>query len=135
MQQAKIGMHAMLFGVVLLWLHMTALRLHWYWHMPWFDVLPHFIGGMFAAFSLIFISFLYYRSQGKETERAFSAAIILFGTFLVGILWEIFEYIFAVSVDPLASFDTVVDLFMDTLGALVVWWYVQKGRLDKEKKI
>lgn len=134
MQQAKLGMHVMLFGVILIWVHMTAMRLHWYWYMPWFDSISHFIGGIFAAFVMVFFVYLYRESRGRNTDEAYSATTIIFGTFMIGILWEVFEHFFNVSIDPLSSLDTVIDLGMDTLGALVVYWYVRTGVFSGSKR-
>lgn len=125
MQQAKIGIHVMVFGLILIWIHMTAMRFHWYWHMPWFDSISHFIGGIFAAFVMVFFVYLYMESKGRDVNEAYSARTIIFGAFVIGCLWEIFEHFFNVSIDPLSSLDTVIDLAMDTLGALVVYWYVR----------
>lgn len=85
----------------------------------WFFELAHFLGGFFMAMFL---------------SNFFSSQLfILLGVFMVGLLWELWELIvnksnklqqflikhFSYYIDKITWPDTLLDLFLDILGALV----------------
>lgn len=86
----------------------------------------HFLGGMLVAMSGYWF---FYRSGmvrvPKATTRNFLVATLLM-SLIVGGLWEIFEYCTGLTyVLPGESYkvDTLCDMGMDTVGALVVYLY------------
>lgn len=117
MQQKKI-FYAM-FGVLALTgiLNTLGTTLYLYWTVIWFDMIMHFLGGLFV--SLFFFSlFSFFRSGLSYTEKLVLGLVF---SVLVGLVWEYYELI--VGVTDLAEVgywpDTGMDIVMDTLGALV----------------
>lgn len=118
MTRVRIALLTLITSGVLAYLHIRALEESWYWVFSWFDILMHFLGGVCVALLIAYVLLIV---RGKFVYDEFlQTAFLIGGTFVVGLLWEAFEHIFNVVFDPLQSVDTVVDLFMDTLGALVV---------------
>ncbi len=88
----------------------VALELYWYYSIWYFDMLMHFLGGLWEG--LFFIYVFYVRKQ--ILTHLFS--IILF-VLLIGILYEVFEFFLSViSHDPFSILDTTSDIFFDLLG-------------------
>lgn len=116
--------------VFLIWaifsLHTIALTIHLYWIFPWFDILMHFLGGVWVGLFLLW--FLYYSDYVPRIllPRYTLAGALLFG-FLLGLLWEVFEIVVqtktGVHFEGNWALDTAIDLGMDifgiTLGALL----------------
>lgn len=130
MQRVKLGTLTLLSGALLVFVHIRALQESWYWQFPWFDTGVHFLGGVFVAFFLLY-TLLLIRGRLFYNE-AVQTAFVLLGTFIIGVLWEVFEHFFNISFDPLESFDTVLDLLMDTLGAFTVNTMINRS-LKKDK--
>lgn len=109
--------------VFLIWvifgIHSIALMLHLYWVFPWFDILMHFLGGVWVGLFLLW--FLYYSDYLSPTllPKKTLASILLFG-FLLGLLWEVFEIIVqsktGVRFEGNWALDTAIDLGMDIFG-------------------
>lgn len=109
-------------------LNLVGVKLYLYWTVIWFDMIMHFLGGLFVA--LFFFSILsLLKSRLEYTEKLVLGVIF---TILVGLVWEYYELIIQVaSLDDAAYWgDTGMDIVMDTLGALVGVLFVH--RLEKK---
>ncbi|HEY4511413.1 MAG TPA: hypothetical protein VJH55_01085 [Candidatus Paceibacterota bacterium] len=97
-------------------LHYAAIVFYLYWAYWWFDIMMHVLGGM--AVGLLLYWFLY-RSAIVSIPRLPSWGVVLVGTIVVGVGWEIFEYVIHLTYTNKESyvFDTSVDLLMDVVGA------------------
>lgn len=93
-------------------LHQLALEHFLYWKLWWFDVLLHFLGGVLIGG----IAFVF--SDVYKTPRLLTLILILL---IVGIGWEVFEWIFKLYDGAWDPVDTAIDLAMDTLGAFLVY--------------
>ena len=84
----------------LLLTHAGALWYAWYWTYPWFDILTHFWGG---------------RQSAPLIAVVVTIAVI-------GVVWEAYEWVvqsaFGLTLPPNYVPDTLLDLVMDTTGAL-----------------
>ena len=92
---------------------------------PWYDKMMHWLGGSFAAaLGMMIVSRRVdiMRSSGKSIFVA-SVSFALF----VGILWEISQALTVVPrfTEKISSADTILDLFFDVLGGLMVAWQIQ----------
>jgi len=120
----------LLISVVIAVLHFAALEFYLYWVFPWFDVLMHFLGGLLVA--LIGIWSLIYVVRTR-VWICFSHRNILYtavGTaIVVGVGWEIFEYINGLRVEHNYALDTITDLIMDLCGAVFAYWVVLRMHL------
>ena len=117
-------------------LSFIAIHFNIYYTLPWFDTFMHFLGGATAAVVLYVIlarlDLRYYR-----TVASFFVALVLM-TFLVGLFWEIVEYVVNYYI-PTYAFDivdTATDLVADTLGAVVaaLLLFTQKQTFDHGNK-
>jgi len=112
---------------IILGLHILAMIFGWYWSIPNFDNVHHFLGGFWSI--AIFFHFLKNRPGLFDPLGNFWATLIFGLGFaaLAGTAWEFFEFsidqIFVIGeISPVAQLglrDTMGDLFFDFLGGLV----------------
>ena len=101
------------FGVVAIMagLHLFGIANFLYWRLPWFDLAPHFLGGVWAALFAAWILAL--RSRTVDFFICFLAALFF------AVIWEIFE-VQALIIDLSADFlDSVGDVLMVLLGGTI----------------
>ncbi len=105
-------------AVIIAFLHFSALRFYLYWSIWWFDILLHFLAGAWVSAIALWCAFYANLQIGKRHPVWFT----IIGTLFVGILWEIYEYIFGMTMVTHESyvFDTALDLGMDFFGCLAV---------------
>lgn len=98
--------------------------LHWvasieglYWTVDWFDVMMHFLGGLWT---LLFILWVISTQYVSGLKKYVSISSLIIAVIVVGIIWEWHEIFFRFTSfsDPGYWFDTNKDLVMDTLGAI-----------------
>jgi hypothetical protein len=108
-------------------LHTMASLFSLYWRVAWFDILPHFFGGAFVALGLFWLSFFSGYSGVRRLSNPISVfALIFFGTLIVGIGWEVFEYLLGHIWSPEGYWlDTMTDLSIDVLGALTAYLFIR----------
>ena len=123
------------FGALVYILDYYAKIHSFYFSIWWFDIMMHFLGGLLAA--LVFIRVLYVGNWfGYDFRKHTTFFINILGAVLVvGLAWELFE-VFAgmTEITALDIRDTIEDLIMDTLGAIVACGYylLRKGDLDND---
>lgn len=98
--------------VALATLHIFALENDLYWKFQWFDLMTHFLGGMWAALFFYWIGF--------SVGRASNLLLAIGGALLLGLMWEFFELAAGISNAPNYVSDTLIDLLMDVVGAMFV---------------
>jgi len=105
-------------------LHIVAFKLHFYWQFWWFDMLMHFLGGLWVGLSALwFIFFSGY--VGPFRARLFNTfAVSLFSIVVVGSVWEFFELWIGFPTEENYTIDTTIDLIMDIVGAFTGYVYV-----------
>lgn len=117
-----------LFATAIVLIHSVATFYNLYWRFLWIDVPMHFLGGVLAA--IIFI-WLCGKFPGHfDLSRNFFVTIlaVLSFTALIGVLWELWEFVYDVIISSRGwgvlalqgARDTIGDLFFDILGGLVV---------------
>lgn len=101
--------------------------------IAWLDIPFHFLGGVLLG---LFIIDVFAESLKAERGIWHDAVIILGATLLVGYVWEVYEYTLTLffgnffaarGIDCCIGtvFDTLKDLFMDSLGAAMVFMIVR----------
>ena len=85
-----------------------------YWRYPWSDIPMHYLGGV--TLSVCLTAVLLHRRD--------YVYVSLLAAVFVG--WEIFELIFGIPREANYPLDTILDLVMDTLGALTVYLVARK---------
>ena len=96
--------------------HQLAVLDYWYWRYPWLDTAVHFTAGLTIG---LFITWFLLVYMTKQVTPAMSLGIVLAGSLVVGVLWEIFEMEIGAPRDANFIFDTKMDLIADIFGALV----------------
>lgn len=101
---------ALLLGVSLAMaiVHNLAFQYFWYWRFWWLDVLMHISGGFFVA-GAIYLS-----------EVRIKLYAVVGVSFLVSVLWELFELVAGVSYSPSYTLDTSLDLLCGIFGTLLM---------------
>lgn len=112
---------AAIIAVLTLGLHLLAIQFYLYWVFAWFDILMHFLGGLFLGF----FTYGFFTRRFNWFEKLPAITIFAIVTSLVivlGFTWEVFEFYLGseldISLQPSLN-DTIADLFFDTTGALV----------------
>ena len=98
-------------------LHFTGLALYLYWYFFWFDMVTHFMGGMWAGIFLLW--------SRAQTGYPPNLLFVVGGALLIGIVWEIFEVAAGLPREANYVFDTSLDLLMDVLGSLFAFGIVR----------
>lgn len=113
-------------AVAIAFLHMAATYLRLYWTTEWFDILMHFLGGLFIGLCILFICFISgYLSLPKENLFLVHGLTIGF-VLIVGLVWELWEIFVGLTDVFTDQGDTILDVVMDTLGALAAIWYIRQ---------
>jgi hypothetical protein len=115
-----------LLGVV----HILAGFFYFYWTLWWFDNAMHFLGGLSMAFFTLWIvhALGFFKGVPRTSRVLFT---VLASVVLIGIGWEVFEYVFGIanpSIGQTYASDTSFDLFFDLLGALVAGLFAKKPK-------
>jgi len=112
-----------------------ANKFYLYSSIWYFDMIMHFLGGLWLG--LLVIWFLY----SEITSSGFSLKLILkilLGVFLIGVFWEIFEIIFnnIIAQSPFNTLDTISDIFFDLAGGtFAVLYCFRKCMIFSKNKV
>lgn len=131
MERKKLLKKILFLILFIFFLNLLANKFYWYVSIWYFDMIMHTLGGIWLAFSVIFVLNI----QDFSRKIFFK---IIFGVFLVGLGWEIFEF----GVDEIilknpfnTKIDTLSDLVCDTFGGLIGIFYYFKHSLKDRIKI
>lgn len=97
-------------------LNEVAVERFLYWRFWWYDIMMHLLGGVVIGGIAAWMQLRLFPAASSRT----TVITVLASIVVVGVGWEIFEYL----IDPTYAeqanivFDTVLDLIMDMLGAL-----------------
>ena len=107
-------------GVVFV-LHTRGMEQHLYWYFWWYDIMMHFLCGFCVGGVFAWITF---RAK-PDVSRRNLIIVILVAIAIIGVGWEIFEYLTDQYVGQAnIVVDTIKDLINDTLGALTAAWLI-----------
>ncbi len=95
--------------------HAIALQYNLYWHFAYFDVITHFLGGIWLA---LFVEWL---ASRWESCRRLSPVTVLVAVLLLAVVQEIMAIMGGLVVGNNYWYDTSLDMFMDSIGALAGW--------------
>lgn len=104
-----------------------ALSLFLYWEWWWFDIIMHFAGGLFIGLLALYLYYYSHRIEPKHFSPLSALFIALGMVALIGVLWELFEFVtdqFAIAIGRRIELqqqfqDTLGDLFSDLVGGAV----------------
>ena len=125
-QKLKIRLALVTFLVY--FLNTIATKFYWYYSIWWFDVLMHFLGGVWVTF------ILFWFFPVTPLSKNYFPKLIL-GILFVGLGWEVFEIIFNNIIAGITFdlFDTLSDVFFDMLGGVLAVFYFSKRIMIKSK--
>lgn len=95
--------------------HYVALQLFLYWRFWWFDIPMHFIGGTVVALGI----FTLYDLRLPLPARYLKLIPVVLLTFVVAMVWEVFELGIGIPIEEDYIFDTTLDLIMGLLGGVL----------------
>lgn len=114
--------------------HILATVNYWYWTYLWLDIPMHFLGGFWAAMSIVALISKFHSPAGESIYKEFLnqnflrfAVVILSLVVFVGVLLEFTEFFYDIFISSrgysgflqLSAADTIADLFFDILGGFV----------------
>ncbi|PIR68285.1 hypothetical protein COU49_01815 [Candidatus Nomurabacteria bacterium CG10_big_fil_rev_8_21_14_0_10_35_16] len=99
------------------------LKFYWYSLIWYLDIIMHLLGGFWVG-----LFFLYIFSRKQQVYFNLNLILkIFFVSFLVGFLWELYEFYLNVVSGTIFNFnDTISDLCFDLLGSIVSILYFFK---------
>lgn len=107
-------------------LHLTGIYFSLYWKFLWFDVVVHFLAGLWVGGTVLWLLYLsgYFKLTIPRKITIFSLS--LGAALFVGAMWEIFEVWIGATLlaDPRTyRIDTVIDILADVTGAFAIALY------------
>ena len=111
---------------ILIWilalLHMSAEYFYLYFLFKWFDLIPHFLGGVWVGLGGIWLWYFSGHFGDVRLPKRRALFVSVFFGIMIGFIWEFYEYlirIFAASGFPANyMFDSILDLIMDIIGSI-----------------
>ena len=107
-----------LLGLLIAFLQLLATHYFLYWEFWWYDIMMHFLGGLFIGTG--FLWFLYFEFS-HLVKRIPLFAVTFLAVLGVGIAWEIFEYVTNSYNASNYTLDTSLDIAMDIAGMMVAY--------------
>lgn len=102
--------------------HVYANMNYLYWQHRWLDTPVHFVGGLWLALAFVWLSSVF----GRQIRTILP---LIFIVLVVGVGWEVYEYIFEISYSSYYIFDTSKDLLMDVFGAIAAFLILKYTKL------
>lgn len=102
-------------------LHIYGMAHFYYWLFPWYDIPAHLFGGLWAGLFAYWVAV----KIGKEP----SVLLCIAAAFLIGVIWELFEFLTGITNFPIEILDALGDISMDALGGLL--GYLLARRINK----
>ena len=120
---------SLILGIFLV--NFLANKFYWYSTIWYFDMIMHFLGGLWIG--LIFI----YAFPPKDHSMSFILRTMLFVLF-IGVSWELYEVLVngVLAKDVFNSLDTISDIFFDLAGGfLAVLYFLRKIVLTSQNEV
>jgi hypothetical protein len=107
-------------------LHHAALHYHWYFTHRWIDIVMHVLGGFWIAVSACYFAIIFMHDESVLYDKKHLARIIFVAVFIVGTIWEFFEFFSGNTFLHTANFwtDTISDMINNFIGGAFVYLYV-----------
>ena len=118
------------FGAVCLLaiLHLCGAAFGWYDRFLWYDIPLHLAGGAWAGLAILWAS----RREGFQLSLPRALLVV----FLIGVAWELFEFVAKVPQHAGYTLDTLKDLADDIIGGLIAFviahrWFSVDAKLGQ----
>lgn len=121
MQSKKLLIRSVVFIFLIFLLNYLAMKFYWYSSIWYFDMLMHFLGGIWLALLYIYL----FPPEKYNSKTIWKMLLVIL---LIGLGWEIFEVIINETITRISFniLDTVSDLFFDLSGGCFVIMYFMK---------
>lgn len=128
MKKRSVLGHILILSALLAGLHLFALKFSIYWTVGWSDNLMHLFGAGVGSLIVLYALEVVGISPKKLRWKAFLLAFVILSVFSVGVAWELWEvYIgFTDPFVPAQQVDTIWDLALDIIGAIIGFAYYEK---------
>ncbi len=93
-------------------IYIIGLELFLFWKLWWFDILLHFLGGVWAALASAWALLFFLRRAPQLLPVVACVACIAVG-------WELFQYVFEFPREEAYALDVTLDIVMGVLGGLL----------------
>lgn len=125
MLNKKSFLYFLLLIVLFLFSELFLIPARLYFEFKWLDIIMHIVGGYLLG-GLFYNIFIY-----KYKESNYKYLWLLFFVFIIGVLWEVSEYIRDIIAQREWSgmIDTIKDIFDDIIGVLL--YLYRKINTDK----
>lgn len=119
MDRTKFSHRMMYLVVLIFFLNLLALKLHWYSLIWYFDMFMHFLGGFWLGLVSLWLF------GWGSFSRGLALKTLVF-VLIIGLGWEFFEILAYNQIvkESLDILDTVSDLLFDLMGgmAALIWY-------------
>lgn len=122
--------------------HNLALSQSWYFLYPDIDIPIHIIGGFsigLLTYAIMVKGITSNHGNYVNSSQFWDLYVIVFGTLLVSIIWELLELLFYLTNDAGLSQETLSDIIFGVVGSFIAWQFIQllpaDRDLDADKKI
>ncbi|MFA5999700.1 MAG: hypothetical protein WC783_01835 [Candidatus Paceibacterota bacterium] len=121
MAHKRLLIHIIILMFLIVLLDKGANKFYWQNSVWYFDIIMHFLGGVWVGFFFIYV----YSPLQRVTRPVLK---VLLSVFLIGISWEIFEFVVnnVIGRIPFDAGDTLSDIFWDLTGGLIATFYFFK---------
>lgn len=87
-----------------------------YWVTGWYDIVMHFLGGLWVAFFVMYLVFVVGIVKLPRHDKVIISLITIGSVIIVGMAWELWELFSGLSFVFKDTGDTILDLIMDIVG-------------------
>lgn len=125
--RASLSLQSFFLVILIALLHKLANMFYWYASIVWFDMLMHFLGGLFLAF----VGGAVLSKVIKNASRTKIFVLLLSFVLIVGLGWEVFEFSVQeiIKITGLADIpDSLSDLLFDMIGCVVGAFFVIRAK-------
>ncbi len=101
-----------------------------YYHLRWFDIPMHILGGFWISCATLFLYFTTTLIERKNHTTIFISILTASSVLTIGLGWEIYEYFVdkTFAVNGLQLGDSLKDLVNDLIGGLLgALFFIKKG--------
>jgi len=122
MRNSKLLYFSFLILVVIAALHSAALTNYYYWIYSWFDLLVHFLGGVWVSVTALWLYFFSGLFSNPKISKMTVFWLSILAVLLSSLLWEIYEVgLWRHLSEPNFLTDTIGDTLAALAGSYVVF--------------
>jgi len=135
MSRARLLRILALLVCVIALMQSAAIVFSLYWTLWWYDILLHFLGGIFIGLLVLWVRFLsgYFPAPSFPWSHGHLFLFTLFWTLIIGVGWEVFEWLVGNTWSMERYWlDTTLDVALDLIGSIVASFYFTRQYLGHD---